>query len=168
VEEAVELAQIEMRRRRVRLSFYVAARLPSLNVDRILIEQVLINLLKNAAEAIDGAQRPMTQREVELRVLPKQVEGQEVIEFSVSDTGTGLAPEVIDKIFDAFFTSKLEGMGIGLNLCRSIVESHDGRMHCENLYNGQELAGCQFSFWLPVNSSPSSLKTHEILSVPGV
>ncbi len=168
VEEAVELAQIEMRRRQVRLSFYVAARLPPLNVDRILIEQVLINLLKNAAEAIDGAQRPMTQREVELRVLPKQVEGQEVIEFSVSDTGTGLAPEVIDKIFDAFFTSKLEGMGIGLNLCRSIVESHDGRMHCENLYNGQELAGCQFSFWLPVNSSPPSLKTHEILSVPGV
>jgi signal transduction histidine kinase len=75
---------------------------------------------------------------------------------------------VIDKIFDAFFTSKIEGMGIGLNLCRSIVESHDGRMHCENLYNGEDLVGCQFSFWLPVMSALSSPNTQETPSVPGV
>lgn len=168
VEEAVELAQIEMRRRQVRLSYYLAARLPVLPVDRILIEQVLVNLLKNAAESIDAAKRPTTQRQVELRVLPKQIEGREVVEFQVSDTGTGLAPEVIDKIFDAFFTSKIEGMGIGLNLCRSIVESHDGRMHCENLYNGEDLVGCQFSFWLPVMSALSSPNTQETPSVPGV
>jgi PAS domain S-box-containing protein len=150
VAEAVELAGIEMRRRQVRLTQVVAARLPTLNVDPILIEQVLINLMRNAAESIDLAQRPLTQRDVELKVLPRQEEGLAVIEFSVTDTGRGLAPEVMERLFEAFFSTKAEGMGIGLNLCRSIVESHQGRMKAENLYNGEEITGCRFSFWIPV------------------
>jgi PAS domain S-box-containing protein len=150
VAEAVELAGIEMRRRQVRLTQVVAARLPTLNVDPILIEQVLINLMRNAAESIDLAQRPLTQRDVELKVLPRQEVGQAVIEFSVTDTGRGLAPEVMERLFEAFFSTKAEGMGIGLNLCRSIVESHQGRMKAENLYNGQDITGCRFSFWIPV------------------
>src|SRR5206468_7587998 len=89
VSEAVELAEIELRRRNVRLSHYVAARLPKLHVDPILIEQVLVNLLKNAAESIDSARRPVSRRSVELRVVPKQVEEQPVIEFSVIDSGQG-------------------------------------------------------------------------------
>jgi PAS domain S-box-containing protein len=150
VGEAVELAGIEMRRRQVRLSQVVAARLPAVNVDPILIEQVLVNLMRNAAESIDLAQRPLTQRDVELKVLPRNEEGQAVIEFSVTDTGRGLAPEVMERLFEAFFSTKSEGMGIGLNLCRSIVESHQGRMRAENLYNGEEITGCRFSFWIPV------------------
>jgi hypothetical protein len=85
-----------------------------------------------------------------LRVVPRKIEGADVIEFSVQDTGRGLSPEVLDKLFQAFFSTKSEGMGIGLNLCRSIVESHHGRMQAENLYNGSEVTGCKFSFWLPV------------------
>jgi len=150
VAEAVELAGIEMRRRQVRLTQVVAARLPSLNVDPILIEQVLVNLMRNAAESIDLAQRPLTRRDVELKVLPRSEEGQPVIEFSVTDTGRGLPPEVMERLFEAFFSTKSEGMGIGLNLCRSIVESHQGRMKAENLYNAEEITGCRFSFWLPV------------------
>jgi PAS domain S-box-containing protein len=150
VGEAVELAGIEMRRRQVRLSQVVAARLPAVNVDPILIEQVLVNLMRNAAESIDLAQRPLTQRDVELKVLPRNEEGQAVVEFSVTDTGRGLAPEVMERLFEAFFSTKSEGMGIGLNLCRSIVESHQGRMKAENLYNGEEITGCRFSFWIPV------------------
>jgi C4-dicarboxylate-specific signal transduction histidine kinase len=150
VSEAVELAGIEMRRRQVRLSQVVAARLPAVNVDPILIEQVLVNLMRNAAESIDLAQRPLTQREVELKVLPSNEEGQAVVEFSVTDTGRGLAPEVMERLFEAFFSTKSEGMGIGLNLCRSIVESHQGRMKAENLYNAEEITGCRFSFWIPV------------------
>ena len=150
VSEAVELAGIEMRRRQVRLSQVVAARLPAINVDPILIEQVLVNLMRNAAESIDLAQRPLTLRDVELKVLPRQEQGQAVIEFSVTDTGRGLAPEVMERLFEAFFSTKSEGMGIGLNLCRSIVESHQGRMKAENLYNGGEITGCRFSFWIPV------------------
>ncbi len=150
VAEALELAEIELRRRHVRLTHYLAARLPKLMVDPILIEQVLVNLLKNAAESIDNAKRPNNRRSVELRVLPKQIEGiDEAVEFVVTDTGQGLAPEVMQRLFEAFFSTKVEGMGIGLNLCRSIVESHQGRMQAENLYNGTEVTGCRFSFWLP-------------------
>ncbi len=151
VSEAVELAEIEMRRRNVRLSHYVAARLPPLLVDPILIEQVLVNLMKNAAESIDMANRPTPRRSVELRVLPRHLDGVgQVAEFVVTDSGKGLAPEVMQRLYEAFFSTKAEGMGIGLNLCRSIVESHQGRMQAENLYNGPEVAGCRFSFWLPM------------------
>ena len=154
VAEAVELAEIEFRRRNVRLTHYVAARLPALRVDPILIEQVLVNLMKNAAESIDNAQRPSARRSVELRVVPKMEEGQNAVEFSVTDTGQGLAPEVMERLFEAFFSTKAEGMGIGLNLCRSIVESHQGRMQARNLYNGPEVVGCCFTFWIPVTDTP--------------
>jgi PAS domain S-box-containing protein len=157
VAEAVELAEIELRRRNVRLSHYVAARLPKVMIDPILIEQVLVNLLKNAAESIEHARRPASRRSVELRVIPRQIDEQPVIEFSVLDSGQGLAPEVMDRLYEAFFSTKVEGMGIGLNLCRTIVESHQGRMQAENIYNGAEVAGCRFSFWIPVSSATNSI-----------
>ncbi len=150
VSEAIELADIELRRRNVRLNHYVATRLPMMLVDPILIEQVLVNLLRNAAESIDMAQRPTAQRLVELRVVPTRIEGQSAIDFSVRDSGMGLAPEVMARLYEAFFSTKADGMGIGLSLCRSIVESHLGRMTAENIYNGAEVAGCRFSFWIPV------------------
>ncbi|MEJ7931978.1 PAS domain S-box protein [Ramlibacter sp. AN1015] len=153
VTEAVELVEIELRRRNVKLSHYLAARLPRLMVDPILIEQVLVNLLKNAAESIDLARRGPSARSIELRVVPRQIDAQEVVEFTVRDSGRGLSPEVLDRLYEAFFSTKAEGMGIGLNLCRTIVESHQGRMHAENIYNGPDVAGCEFSFWIPVNAA---------------
>ena len=167
VSNAMELADIELRRHHVRLSHYIAARLPGLMVDPILIEQVLINLMKNAAESIEQARRPAARRSVELRVVPKYVEGQSVVEFSVRDSGRGLSPEVMHRLYEAFYSTKAEGMGIGLKLCRSIVESHQGRMHAENLYNVDEVVGCRFTFWIPVTpllsplpklAEPASLK----------
>jgi len=149
VGNAVELAEIDLRRHLVRLNTYVAARLPQLLVDPILIEQVLINLLKNAGEAIIQAQRPIGQRQVELCVTPRHVEGLPVIEFSVRDNGRGIPPQQLERIYEAFYSTKAEGMGIGLKLCRSIVESHHGRLQARNLYNGQEIMGCEFSFWIP-------------------
>jgi PAS domain S-box-containing protein len=153
VSEALELAEIEMRRRQVRLTHHIAARLPQLLVDPILIEQVLINLMKNAAESIDNANRPPEQRQVELRIVPKLIDNQSVVEFSVTDTGPGLPPEAIERVYEAFFSTKVEGMGIGLNLCRSIIESHQGRIAAENLYNAAEVSGCRFSFWIPVEAT---------------
>ncbi len=152
VSNAIELADIELRRHQVRLTPYVAARLPSLMVDPILIEQVLINLLKNAGEAIVQAGRPPGERYVELRVGPSRKDDLDVIEFSVRDTGNGVPDEMIERIYEAFYSTKSEGMGIGLKLCRSIVESHHGRMQVRNIYNGNEVAGCCFSFWIPVIS----------------
>ncbi len=150
VNNAMELADIELRRHHVRLSHYIAARLPEIMVDPILIEQVLINLMKNAAESIAQAHLPTARRSVELRVVPKYIADQNVVEFSVLDTGKGLSPEVMGRLYEAFYSTKAEGMGIGLKLCRSIVESHQGRMEAENLYNGDEVTGCRFTFWIPV------------------
>jgi PAS domain S-box-containing protein len=149
VDEAVELAEIELRRRNVRLIRQISPHLPALMVDPILIEQVLVNLLKNAAESIDLAHRPTAQRSVRLQVSQAQVEDKAVVEFTVIDSGPGLAPEVMTRLYEAFYSTKADGMGIGLSLCRSIVESHLGRMKAENLYNAELVTGCTFSFWLP-------------------
>ncbi|MHB1249437.1 MAG: sensor histidine kinase, partial [Polaromonas sp.] len=164
VSNAMELAEIELRRHHVRLSHYIAARLPILMVDPILIEQVLINLMKNAAESIAQAHLPAARRNVELRVLPRHIKGQSMVEFSVLDSGSGLSPEVMTRLYDAFYSTKAEGMGIGLKLCRSIVESHQGRLEAQNLYNGGEVAGCQFTFWLPVapRLSPAACATDTV------
>ena len=169
VNEAIELADIEVRRRNVRLTHYVAPRLPKLLVDPILIEQVLVNLLKNGAESVDAALRPTAKRTVVLRVTPKRVEDKPVVEFSVQDSGKGLAPEVLARLYEAFFSTKVDGMGIGLSLCRSIVESHQGRMKAENLYNAEEVTGCVFSFWIPLTEPTPTMATpqRKILRPPG-
>jgi len=157
VEDAVELAGIELRRRNVAIHTYVAQRLPVIMVDPILIEQVLLNLLKNAAEAIDGEKLPTQRRHIELRVVPRHTpEEGGVIEFSVTDMGPGIKEEAMNRLYEAFFSTKAEGLGIGLSLCRSIIESHRGRMRAQNLYNGAQAVGCRFSFTLPVDTTPRS------------
>ncbi|MGI9134814.1 MAG: PAS domain-containing sensor histidine kinase [Rhodoferax sp.] len=164
VAEAVELAEIELRRFNVRLNHYVDARLPLLKVDPILIEQVLINLLRNAADWIDMAQRAAPGRIVELRVAQRTLSEQPIIEFTVQDTGKGLAPEVMARLYEAFYSTKPDGMGIGLSLCRSIVESHLGRMAAENIYNDTEVVGCRFSFWIPLEDVDSNPGNHRLKS----
>jgi len=154
VEDAVDLASIELRRRNVAIHTYVAQRLPTLMVDPILIEQVVLNLLKNAAEAIDMAHLPPARRNIELRVVPRHTpEEGGVIEFSVTDMGPGIKEEVISRLYEAFFSTKAEGLGIGLSLCRSIIESHRGRIRAQNLYNGPSVVGCSFTFTLPVETT---------------
>jgi len=163
VDDAVELAGIELRRRNVAIHTYVAQRLPPLMVDPILIEQVVLNLLKNSAEAIDTAGLPPSRRHIELRVVPRHTpEDGGMIEFSVTDMGPGLKNEVIARLYEAFFSTKAEGLGIGLSLCRTIVESHRGRMRAQNLYNGAAVVGCRFSFTLPVE-----LRERSDITTPG-
>jgi signal transduction histidine kinase len=116
-----------------------------------------LNLLKNAAEAIDGAQLPSARRHIELRVIPRHTaEEGGVIEFSVTDNGPGLKAEAAQRLYEAFFSTKPEGLGIGLSLCRTIVESHRGRMRSENLYNANVVIGCRFAFTLPVDLTARS------------
>jgi PAS domain S-box-containing protein len=165
VDEALELAGIELRRRNVALTTYVAQRLPSLSCDPILIQQVLLNLLKNAAEAIDSAQLHPSRRHVELRVVPRHTaEEGGVIEFSVTDQGPGVREDVLARLYEAFFSTKAEGMGIGLALCRSIIESHRGRMKAQNLYNLDTVVGCRFAFTLPVETASARGEN----TIPGI
>jgi PAS domain S-box-containing protein len=168
IEDAVDLAGIELRRRSVTIQTYVAQRLPILMVDPILIEQVVLNLLKNAAEAIDNAQMPSERRNIELRVVPRHTpEDGGVIEFSVTDMGPGLREEVIARLYEAFFSTKADGLGIGLSLCRTIIESHRGRIRAQNLYNGNVAVGCRFSFTLPVETPRSETPpTHRPAVIP--
>jgi signal transduction histidine kinase len=111
---------------------------------------VLVNLLRNAAESIDAARRASPERSMELRVNAAIFEGKKCVEFSVQDSGKGIAADVMPRLYEAFFSTKAEGMGIGLSLCRSIVESHRGRLTAENLYNEGAVTGCKFTFWLPL------------------
>jgi signal transduction histidine kinase len=166
VSNAMELAEIELRRHHVRLTHYIAARLPALMVDPILIEQVLINLMKNAAESIAHARLPTARRSVELRVVPKTIDDCSVVEFSVTDNGLGISPEVMDRLYEAFYSTKAEGMGIGLKLCRSIVESHQGRLKAENIYNAEDVTGCRFTFWIPVKPERIESASDRLITLP--
>ncbi len=123
VADVIGLIEIEARWNHVRLEQDLPDDLPRIFADRILVEQVILNLARNAIEAMTEV--PEDRRRLTLRAYAGQ-DGFVCIE--VRDTGPGMAPERIKQIFDRFFTTKQKGMGIGLAICRSIAESHDGRL----------------------------------------
>jgi PAS domain S-box-containing protein len=109
--------------------------------DKVQIQQVVLNLMLNAFDAMTG--RPVSEREVKLRMEP---DNSGFVQVAVSDCGTGLSSDKLDKIFQPFFTTKGEGLGMGLSICRSIIEAHRGRLWAEN----NERHGATFYFTLPV------------------
>ena len=152
VQNTLELAEIELRRRNVRLFTHIAPGIRMLHVDPILIEPVLLNLLRNASESVDKAQRQGVLRAITLDVDA----GEQMITFAVRDNGTGVPDDVMAHLFEAFYTTKAEGLGIGLNICRSIIEFHQGRLWAENQYNTQGLCGSVFRFTLPFEPLPAA------------
>ena len=141
VDDAVGFAEIEASKQRIAIHTAVTTTTDDIIADPILIEQVLLNLLRNGAEAMHNAQRPPEQRVLTLTVGDTGSH----VEFAVADRGPGIAPAVQEKLFEPFFSTKSEGMGMGLNICRSIIEFHHGRLWCENNPDG----GCTFRFTLP-------------------
>jgi two-component system sensor kinase FixL len=121
IEEACALALIGAKERGVKVRFSTARDLPDALIDRIQIQQVLVNLVRNAVEAMDGIARR------ELLIEASSADGMTVA-ISVTDTGPGVAPEIADRLFQPFVTTKTQGMGVGLSICRSIVEAHGGRL----------------------------------------
>jgi C4-dicarboxylate-specific signal transduction histidine kinase len=96
--------------------------LPAVSVDRVQLQQVLVNLIMNAVEAmspVNGRDRQLT--------IGADANGQEVT-ITVADTGSGIDPKKLERIFEPFFTTKSEGMGLGLAICRSIIDAHGGRL----------------------------------------
>jgi two-component system sensor histidine kinase DctS len=140
VEEAVGFAEGEARKRRVRIVTRTAAGDPEVQADPLLLQQVILNLLRNAMDAM--AATPLEARE--LRVTAESGGGQ--VTVTIADRGCGIAPEVRERLFDPFFTTKAEGMGMGLNICRSILELHRGRVWAEPNPEG----GTLFSFSVPL------------------
>ena len=102
----------------------LGADLPSVFGDRIQIQQVILNLLRNASDAMSG----VNDRPKELLVKTERDESAGVVRLSVKDAGVGITPEIEEKLFEAFYTTKGDGMGIGLSVSRSIMESHQGRL----------------------------------------
>jgi len=141
VTAAAALAELDVEQSQVRLALDLAPRLPPVLGDEILIEQVILNLVRNGVEAMDET----APGERELR-LASQLEGAGHVRFSIADRGCGIADAMVGDAFVPFFTTKPRGMGLGLSICRSIVEYHDGRLWCEHNPAG----GATFHFTLPV------------------
>ena len=123
IEETVPLIRSQAISHRVTLRLQLASGLPAVLADRIQLQQVVINLVINAIDAM----KLVTDRPRELEIRSQLYEGDQVL-VAVQDTGVGIAPEKADRLFDAFFTTKPDGMGMGLSICRSIIEAHGGRI----------------------------------------
>jgi signal transduction histidine kinase len=121
--EVTALSLSELQGRGVILRYELADDLPPLVGDRIQLQQVILNLLRNAADAMST----IDDRPRELLIRTERDEGNQV-RLSVKDSGVGLTPQAAEKIFEAFYTTKTDGMGIGLSISRSIIEAHQGRL----------------------------------------
>lgn len=141
VAESVELVGFEARRRQVQVELQLAEKLPSVAVDRVQIQQVMVNLLKNAYEAMDEAQA--NPRRVTVSTLSRT----NAVEVIVQDTGPGV-PENLH-VFDAFVTTKPDGMGMGLAISHTIIDAHGGKLWLERT----ELPGAEFHFTLALAPS---------------
>jgi NO-binding membrane sensor protein with MHYT domain len=144
VKEVIALVQGELVSHRVSLRMEFANALPVVPADRVELQQVVINLVMNGIEAMQS----VTDRPRELLIRSLQDETQQVL-VSVTDCGVGISAENADRLFNAFFTTKANGMGMGLSICRSIIEAHGGRLWASaNLPQG-----ATFQFTLPVSAN---------------
>ncbi len=138
IEEASALALVGAKDRAIDIRLNTAANLPWVLVDRVQVQQVLLNLIRNAVDAMVGVANP--------RLNVDAVDRGGMVEIGVTDTGHGIQPDIRAQLFQPFVTSRAEGMGIGLSICRTIVEAHAGRIWAEDNPAG----GTVFRFTLPV------------------
>ena len=139
--EVVALSLSELHRNRVIVQSELADDLPPITGDRVQLQQVILNLLRNASDAMVGVH----DRPRQLLIRTEQ-EGGDRLRMTVRDAGTGFDRQIMDKLFDAFYTTKSDGMGIGLSVSRSIVERHHGRLWAEP----NDGPGATFSFSIPL------------------
>src|SRR5437588_939777 len=142
VRDVIALVQRDLSSHGVSLRTELAANLPTILGDRVQLQQVIINLVMNGIEAM----QPITDRERELVIRSGQDETHRVL-LSVTDCGVGISAENANRLFSAFFTTKSSGMGMGLSICRSIIEAHGGRLSA----SGNEGPGATFQIVLPVH-----------------
>jgi len=141
VREILALTQSEVDRRGASLQTDLAADLPAVTGDRVQLQQVLLNLIINALDAMSA----LTDRPRVIRVRTRATESKSIL-VAVEDSGVGLDPEQAARLFDAFYTTKVEGLGMGLSISRSIVEAHGGRLWA----TANQGPGATFQFTLPI------------------
>ena len=119
--------------------------LPPVSADRVQLQQVILNLLLNAADAMATVEdRPRT------LLISTDVEGASSVALSIRDSGTGVDPDNVAKLFEAFYTTKSDGMGVVLSICRSIIESHGGHLWA----TPNDGPGATFRFSVPIAAPP--------------
>jgi PAS domain S-box-containing protein len=123
VREALMLVRVEVENQRVSICTELSTDLPQVPANQVQLRQVMVNLIMNAVEAMSTVKN-------RARVLRIKTEAHTLngVLITVEDSGTGIDPQNLDRVFDAFFTTKSQGMGMGLSICRSIIESHDGSL----------------------------------------
>ena len=140
-EEAGALGLSGAREQGVQLRFNLNPEHDLMLVDRVQIQQVLVNLVRNAVDAIAGSQTPTPKIVISTRSTPEST-----VEFAVSDHGEGIPSDQLPQIFDAYYSTRVEGMGMGLAISRSIIEAHLGRIGAQSTPN----LGTIVSFTLPI------------------
>ena len=141
--EVLSLLQRELVSNQVSLQMELASALPTILGDRVQLQQVIINLVTNSIEAMQS----VTDRPRELAIRSRKDEPQQVL-LSVTDCGVGISAEDADRLFTPFFTTKSSGMGMGLSICRSIMEAHGGRLRA----TANVPHGATFQLTLPVHA----------------
>lgn len=144
VREMVQLSHKDLEQRGIAVRWDVAPHLPAAWADRIQVQQVIGNLLLNAIDAIDAVHPSPTAPEI---TITARRLGDDQLQLTLTDCGMGLAAATQAHLFDAFWTSKEQGMGLGLTICRSMVEAHGGRIWAEPRSDGRR--GAQFHISLP-------------------
>lgn len=158
VADSVGLVEFEANRHRLKIVSEIAPDIPQVELDPVLIQQVLVNLLKNSLDSLREVY-PLSSRwsappvkisaDLETSTFPS------MLRIRVTDAGAGIAESVISRMFEPFFSTKSDGMGMGLNICRSIIESHHGRLWAKNHMDTEHtrLVGCTFTILLPLESN---------------
>jgi PAS domain S-box-containing protein len=141
IRESIELVNSELLQREIEIEFDLQESLPEVAVDPIHIQQVILNLARNSMEAIEQA--GTAERRITINTRMRKPGG---IEVSITDTGPGLDPAIAGQIFNTFATTKPEGMGVGLSICKSIIEAHGGEL----VIRDDPGNGATFSFTLPI------------------
>jgi PAS domain S-box-containing protein len=152
IREILILARSELHVHKVALETELADGLPSVMGDRVRLQQVVLNLVMNAIEAMSGTTG-------ETRVLRVQSQGDEpgTVRIAIEDSGPGIAPEILDRVFEAFFTTKPSGMGMGLSICRSIIDAHGGRLWISPASS----QGAVFQFTVPIAATAGGMTAHD-------
>lgn len=139
IQEAASLGLVGASERGISARFSLDPAAKTVLVDRVQIQQVLINLIRNAVEAMDGCN-------IRNLVISSEALNAETVRVAVSDTGPGISPDIAGQLFQAFVSTKSSGMGLGLSICQTIVEAHGGRIRAVPATGG----GTQFQFTLPM------------------